>query len=370
MMTTLPPSDAEAAMSHSPVPEKTALSPKLAAPQHGPRPLPLFLQLLRSETAARPERLAAALEGLRKYQEAQRAPPRDSMPAVAESRGAALRDYGGSGPPVVFIPSLINPPNILDLGEERSLLRWLAESGHRPLLLDWGWDVAARRGLTIAGHVEEIAVPLIRSLGERPALVGYCLGGTMAIGAAAAVEARGVATLAAPWFFSRFPDEARAMLARLWSAAEPSARSLGVLPMEVLQSAFWSLDPARTVSKFEAFAAMPPDSLKARMFVTLEDWANDGPPVGEAAARELFEGFFAADTPGHGAWMADPAALPCPLLNIVSTSDRIVPAETAPAAGKRIELTQGHVGMVVGSRGRETLWEPLSAWLSRTGRGC
>jgi hypothetical protein len=25
--------------------------------------------------------------------------------------------------------------------------------------------------------------------------------------------------------------------------------------MEVLQSAFWSLDPARTVAKFEAFAA-------------------------------------------------------------------------------------------------------------------
>jgi polyhydroxyalkanoate synthase len=352
------------------VPEKTALSPKLAAPQHSPRPLPLFLEMLRSETAAKPERMAAALHGLRLYQEAKRdaAPP--VMPAVAERLGAALRDYGGSGPPVVFIPSLINPPTILDLGPKRSLLRWLAAQGHRPLLLDWGWDIAARRGLSIADHVEEIALPMIRGLGEPAALVGYCLGGTMAIGAGRAAGATGVATLAAPWFFSRFAGDARTMLARLWSDAQPAVRSLGLLPMEVLQSAFWGLDPARTVGKFEAFAAMAPDSAQARTFVTLEDWANDGPPLPEAAARELFEGFFEADHPGTGAWLGEGVALPCSLLNIVSTTDRIVPAATAPAAGERLEVAQGHVGMVVGSRGRETVWQPLAAWLSRIAARC
>lgn len=352
------------------MPEKSALTPKLTAPQHGPRPLPLFLEMLRSETASAPARMARALEGLRRYQEAERAPPAEPMPAVAESHGAALRDYGGSGPPVVFIPSLINPPNILDLGPERSLLRWLAEHGHRPLLLDWGWDVEARRTLSVAGHVEKIAVPLINSLNEPAHLVGYCLGGTMAIGAAAAVDARSVVTLAAPWFFSRFPADARAMLAQLWQSATPAAESLGLLPMEVLQSAFWSLDPARTVSKFEAFAAMAEDSLEARTFVTMEDWANDGPPLSFAAASELFESFFADDRPGTGGWIADPAALACPLLNIVSTTDRIVPAITAPLAGERLELAHGHVGMVVGSNAREALWAPLAAWLSRHGSGC
>ena len=34
------------------------------APQHGPRPLPLFLALLRNETAASPDRRARALAGL------------------------------------------------------------------------------------------------------------------------------------------------------------------------------------------------------------------------------------------------------------------------------------------------------------------
>jgi polyhydroxyalkanoate synthase len=266
----------------------------------------------------------------------------------------------------VFVPSLINPPSILDLGGERSLLRWLAARGRvRPLLVDWGWDVAARRALTVAGHVEAVLMPLIAAMSSAaPALVGYCLGGTMALGAAAGGGVARVATIAAPWRFDGFPDEARAMLAGLWAGSKAGAERLGLLPMEVLQAAFWSLDPARTIGKFEAFAAM--EGEKAQAFVTLEDWANDGPPLPEAAARELFEDLFGRDATGRGEWLApDPAALPCPVLEIVSTVDRIVPAASAAGAGQRIDLALGHVGMVVGGRAREALWEPLEDWLSQ-----
>ena len=348
----------------------SALAPKLSAPQHKPRPLTLFLEMLRSEAAAKPERMAAALAGLRAYQEAPRAPPLEPMPVVASAHGAVLRDYGGNGASVLFVPSLINPPNVLDLSAERSLLRWLAGRGHRVLLLDWGWDAASRRGMTLADHVERILLPLAQALTEPPALVGYCLGGAMALAAGALAPMRGVATIAAPWRFQGFPDQARAMLLDLWHRAEPTARSLGVLPMEVLQSAFWSLDPQRTIAKFEAFGRMAPDSPEAASFVMLEDWANDGPPVSEAAARDLFESCFRDDLPGRSQWIVggrriDPAALPCPLLEIVSTSDRIVPAATAAGVGERLDLALGHVGMIVGSRAREALWEPLERWLSQ-----
>jgi polyhydroxyalkanoate synthase len=327
--------------------------------------------MLRRETEGAPERLERALAGLRRYQEAERPAPPEPPAAVAEVLGAKVRDYGGAGPPVLFVPSLINPPSILDL-PGRSLLRWLAADGRvRPLLLDWGWDVEARASRSVAGHVEEIALPLISALGEPPALVGYCLGGTMALAAAAPSGAPAVAAIAAPWRFSGFPNDARAMLGRLWAAAEPTSRSLGCLPMEVLQSAFWSLDPARTVAKFEAFAAMPEESAEARAFVTLEDWANDGPPLPHAAARELFEDMFERDVTGRGDWrLADPGALPCPFLDIISASDRIVPAASATGSGERMELAQGHVGMVVGGRSKAALWEPLAGWLSRNGPRC
>lgn len=312
-----------------------------------------------------------ALAGLRKYQEAERAPPPPPMPAVATAHGAALRDYGGDGPPLVVIPSLINPPTVLDLGE-RSLLRWLAGQGRRVLLVDWG-GVDDRLHLSVSGHVESILLPLIESLGEPVDLAGYCLGGTMAAATAELAGARSLTLIAAPWHFAGFGEAARADLARLWAQARPGAGALGVLPMEVLQSAFWSLDPARTVAKFEAFADMAGDAADA--FVALEDWANDGPPLPWPAAREMMDDLFAADLPGSGSWHVggraiDPARLAMPVLNIVSTTDRIVPHASAAAAGERIDLALGHVGMVVGSRAREALWEPLAGWLSRSAAKC
>ncbi|WP_243406065.1 alpha/beta hydrolase [Sphingosinicella sp. YJ22] len=322
---------------------------------------------MRSKTAAEPARLARVLAGLRKYQEAPRPAPTPGAPVLAERRGAALRDYGGDGPDLLFVPSLINPPTVLDLGD-RSLLRWLAGQGRRVLLLDWGWPDEARHGLSVAGHIEEILLPLMTTLGEPPDLAGYCLGGTMAAAGAQLGGARSLVTIAAPWRFHGFPQAERERLAGLWNGSKAVAERLGVLPMEALQVAFWSLDPDRTVRKFEEFAGLEGEA--AASFVALEDWANDGPPMGHAAAREMFEDLFGADLPGSGRWRiggetTDPASLPCPLLNIVSTSDRIVPHASAITAGERIDLARGHVGMIVGSKAKEELWRPLASWLSR-----
>lgn len=347
---------------------EAALSPFRAAPQHGPRPLPLFLEILTRETDGAPSRRAAALAGLAAYQAADRGAPRD-MPHVLHQVGrASLRDYGGSGPPVLFIPSLINPPFILDLAPERSLLRWLATQGHRVLLLDWGSPLPGERDLDISRHVVELLVPLAQQLNTPPVLVGYCLGGTMAVAAASLMPVRGLAMIAAPWRFTGFGEAARARIAALWAAAEPTSRSMGLVPMEVLQSAFWSLDPARTIAKYEAFATMPPDSDAARSFVALEDWANGGAPLSYAAGAQMFD-FFGRDLPGAGGWRIagrtiDPRALACPTIDFVSITDRIVPSASAAGFADRHELRSGHVGMVVGSGANSQLWAPLADWIS------
>lgn len=346
----------------------TEHGPIAAAPQHAPRPLPLFLEMLRSETADDDERRARALAGLNAYQAAERIPREPPMPEVARVGRACLRDYGGGGPPVIFVPSLINPPFVLDLTPGNSLLRWLATQGVRPLLVDWGAPTPDERDLDIAGHVEQLLVPLIDALGEQSTLVGYCLGGTMAIAAAALRPPRKLALIATPWRFAGFPQAARDDLARLWQTASPACRALGLVPAEVLQAAFWRLDPARTIAKFETFAAMTPGGEAARGFVALEDWANAGAPLTYAAGREAFESLFAADLTGKGRWSVadsaiDPAALTCPVLDIVSLTDRIVPAASATGLPDRRELAAGHVGMVVGGRAKAQLWEPLLNWL-------
>ena len=164
------------------------------------------------EVSARDPKLAAeALVGLRAYE---RAPRRKQVPAKAEIarlRGASLRDHGGDGAPAIFVPSLINPPRILDLDEQVSLTNAVARMGRRALLVDWG-KADQRSELSVAGHIEELLLPLLRNINEPVALIGYCLGGTMAIAAANLVEVERVVTLAAPWNFARYPESSQRAL--------------------------------------------------------------------------------------------------------------------------------------------------------------
>ncbi|MEO7277516.1 MAG: alpha/beta fold hydrolase [Sphingomicrobium sp.] len=336
---------------------KRGLLPEASAPQHepaaqhAPRPLPLFLELLREASERDPAIARDALAGLRAYTSAQRLPRVEERPETARIGGVVVRDYGGTGPPALLIPSLINPPRILDLDSRVSLAAAVAKMGRRSLLLDWG-NVDSRATLSVGEHVEQLLVPLLSRIGEPVALIGYCLGGTMAVAAAGLARCERLVTLAAPWHFARYPDRSRAALMDMWVHSRAAAKSLEALPMEVLQAAFWSLDPERTVGKFARFGRLDPASAEFRRFVELEDWANEGEALPYCAARELIEDLFGRDLPGRGEWIvggtvARPAP-DLPTLHILAGHDRIAPADTAPP-GLSVEIASGHVGMVVGS---------------------
>jgi polyhydroxyalkanoate synthase len=347
-------------------PSNDGLLPQHSALQHertnerAPRPLPLFLELVRRVSRQDAQLARDALTGLRAYETAERPPARARMPEVVRVNGACVRDHGGEGPPVVLIPSLINPPRILDLDEQVSLTGAVARMGRRSLLLDWG-KADQRRELSVAGHVEELLLPLLRSIGEPVALIGYCLGGTMAIAAANLVPVERLVTIAAPWKFSGYPEPSKRALADMWRHSETAAKQLGALPMEVLQAAFWSLDPERTVRKFAEFGRLAPESPDAERFVELEEWANEGEPLPYPAAKELIEDLFGSDLPGSGQWIGSDR-IAAPSLHLTAEHDRIAPAATAPD-GDRIAIASGHVGMIVGSA-RAQLHEALRAFLA------
>ena len=345
------------------LPEHSALQHERAA-QKAPRPLPLFLELVREISERDPELARQALAGLKAYECAERGAAHPPKPEVARVNGSCLRDHGGDGPLAVLVPSLINPPHILDLDRDASLTTAVTGMGRRVLLLDWG-AAAERSDLSVGGHVDQLLQPLLRNIGEPVALVGYCLGGTMAIAAANLVGCERVATLAAPWNFSHYPERSRAALDDMWRHSQTAAQALKALPMEVLQAAFWSLDPERTVRKFAKFGALDPTSAEARRFVALEDWANEGEPLPYPAARELIEDLFGRDLSGSGQWQIGRRAITdgvaAPLLNVLAADDRIAPAATAPA-GESVAIPSGHVGMIVGSA-RAQLHERLRQFL-------
>jgi len=362
----------------SPSPAPSALAQSDAAPQHGPRPLPLFLNILWRETEGDPDLRRRAFIGLRRYQEARRSPQPAPASLAASVGSARLLRYApdpmaeSDRVPIVFIPSLINPPQVLDLSESRSMLRHMAAAGHDTYLVDWGTPTATDRALGLDGHVTDRLIPMLAALRRPPILVGYCLGGTIAIAAAALHQVAALATIASPWNFAGFPSGDLAEIAALWRGAKPVCERLGYVPMEALQSGFWALDPQRTVQKYAAFAETPPHSDDERAFLAVEDWANEGAPLTFAAGQQLFETLYAANASGRGHWrvggvIVDPSALACPTLSIASATDRIVPAAAAPTLTESRILNLGHVGMILSQRAPDLLWHPLSLWLSQHG---
>ncbi len=298
------------------------------------------------------------------------------MPEVWREGACRLLDYGGAGPPVLFVPSLINRYYILDLSAERSLLRRLAGAGLRPLVLDWGWPDPITRNFTLTDYIAGLLERAIEAVAEPVALVGYCMGGLLALAAALRRpdRVRRLALLATPWDF-RGPDPAQAdNLASAGLLLDPILATTGTLPIDMLQTLFALLDPDAVAAKYRRFAAQDPHSDAASLFVAIEDWANDCVPLVAAVARECLVDWYGRNTPQAGAWrvagqVMRPEALRVPSFVALPGRDRIVPPDSARALARRLpgaeqlDLSAGHISMVIGKAGAEGLWPSLRQFL-------
>ncbi len=323
----------------------------------------------------------ALIAGISAYR---RHPYRREMPdppAIWAEGGSRLLDYAradAQGPPVVVVPSLVNRAQVLDLLPGRSLMRFLTAQGVRAALLDWGWPEEAERGFTLTDYIAGRLERALTSLPGPVVLVGYCMGGLLALAAALRRPDRvaAVALLATPWDFH--PDAETAARARgaaaLLPGLEPLLEATGALPVDAIQALFAGLDPWGVAQKYRAFARLDPASDRAVGFVALEDWLNDGVPLAAPVARECLGGWYGANTPGRGAWrvagaVVEPAMLEMPAFLAIPHRDRIVPPPSARALVPRLrravvqEAQAGHIGMAAGSGAEAALWSPLLAWL-------
>jgi polyhydroxyalkanoate synthase len=312
-------------------------------------------------------------------------------PTVVWAEGEArLLDYGApskanpdrnpSAVTALFVPSLVNRAYVLDLAPGHSMLRWLAGQGVRPLLLDWGWPTELERRFTltdyVAGRLERAIEAAARVAAAKTALVGYCMGGTLAV--AAAVRRpdllSGLGLLAAPWDFHAGGREQAETLARALPLFEPALAFNQALPIDLLQVLFSLLDPWGVAEKYRGFARLDQVSARAKLFVALEDWLNDGVPLAAPVARECLAGWYGANTTARGAWRiagmpVDPASIRLPTFVAAPARDRIVPPGSARPLAELIpgavlsEPAAGHIGMAAGGAAERVLWRPLRDWL-------
>ncbi|MFM6854716.1 MAG: hypothetical protein ACKOUM_11615 [Sphingopyxis sp.] len=158
----------------------------------------------------------------------------------------------------------------------------------------------------------------------------------MAIAAAQLAPVASLTLLATPWRFDHYPAAARAHLARLWDGHSAAVDAMGVLPMELLQTAFWGADPQRTVAKYARFADAHDDDRHGgdaafrADFVAIEDWANQGAPLTAGTGRDLLHGLIRDNVTGRGRWIVGGQTIRAggvrvPARHFAASDDRIAP---------------------------------------------
>ncbi|TAJ32576.1 MAG: alpha/beta fold hydrolase [Reyranella sp.] len=370
----------------SPAPEAiAALLPEIAALEARTGTAG-FEPALQREIARRMARLA---DGVLAYRQHVVHRSLENPPSVWSEGNTRLLDYGAThraarvrgARAVLVVPSLINRWEVLDLTAEKSLLRAMAAQGLRPYLVDWGAPDAEERRFDTTAYVarlERVLAFLTKRSRRAPAVMGYCMGGTLTVALAARQPRRvaGLALLAAPWDFHA-DRTGHAFLLSVGPLLAQVADRVGELPVDILQTLFWSLDPWLAVKKFGRFLGMDQQGDSAKEFVLLEDWLNDGAPLAGPTARECLVGWYGDNIPGEGKWMVGgrrivPSKIKTPSLVMIPSGDRIVPPLSAAALAdpvkglknvKRLDLPLGHIGMVVSGRARDLCWTPLMDWL-------
>lgn len=259
-------------------------------------------------------------------------------------------------------------------------MRSLAENGLNAFLLDWTADSAFKPGATLTDYIDDILVPALSALkeahGVAPVLVGYCMGGTLAVAPAALHPdlVSALVLLAAPWDFHADSEGLRHWLNLSKPGLEATIDTLGEAPIDLVQALFSGLDPTLVSRKFRSFAEMDPDSESAKRFVILEDWLNDGVPLAGPVARDCLLDWYLENAPINEKWSVGqrtvrPKDIACPTLAVIPARDRIVPPKSAetladlipPAVVQSVAL--GHIGMMAGSRAAKEVYDPVADWI-------
>lgn len=293
------------------------------------------------------------------------------LPFIARARAA----------PVLLCYSLVNRPQILDLQQDRSLIRGLLAAGLEVYLLDWGYPDASDSQLSLDDYINVHLHGCVRHVcaTEQIAavnLLGICQGGTLAL-CHAALHPEQVANLicmGTPVDFQTPAD-----LLSKWARPLDVAllARLGNFSGQLLTSLFLALSPFRLIQqKYVNALERSADPAARDFFLRMEAWIFDCPDLAATAAAQFVRCCYQENRLLHGllrlgADAVDLRQIRQPVLNVYALRDHIVPPAASTALRSRIAshdytdspLDTGHIGLYVSERARQ-LPQIISSWLA------
>lgn len=286
--------------------------------------------------------------------------------------------------PVLLVMSLVSRYYILDLTPGQSFIEFLVRQGYDVYLIDWGIPRPEDKGLRLEDYILDFMPDCISRIiadsGEPDlSMIGYCMGGMLAIMYAAlypTLPLRNLVCFTTPVNFEGMG------LTRQWTDkryfdVDRIVDALGNVPPELMMASFDMLRPvARIAQQIRLWDNMWNDEF-VRSYRMFDRWANDQIPFPGECFRQttkelMWENKLYKNELTLGSRRVDMGNIRVPFLSVMAAHDHIVPYESAKdlvtmvgSTDKRdIVLKGGHVSMVAGPNASRRLWPELDGWLS------
>ena len=318
-----------------------------------------------------------------------------SVDKVTLSRYRPLTKKKANTPPVLICYGLFGRQTMIDLQEDRSLVRSLLNDGIDVYVVDWGNPTRADQFLTlddyINGYLRDCVDYMIAQNNGKPiSMFGICEGGTFAT-CLVALEPElfsGLSLAITPIDFVGDPDNfwrGEGFLNK-WAQNMTEAEvneiidTHGNMPGALTGAIFSSLTPMASMTKYNlGLARLEGDEAATLNFLRMEKWIADRPDHPGAAAKEWFNLFYrenrlTAGTLELAGRTVNLGHISCPVLNIYAEQDHIVPVSCTKALGKYVQpklyreigFSGGHVGVFVSRKAQGVVAKGLSDWLKET----
>ena len=303
-----------------------------------------------------------------------------------------LYRFRGDRAPTVKVPlliayALVNRPYMVDLQEDRSLVKNLLARGQDVYIIDWGYPDRSDRFLTLEDYIERFiggAVDHLRKAHGVPAvnLLGICQGGVFSLcySALNPGKVKNLITMVTPVDFHTADN----MLSN-WNRdidVDLLVDTLGNIPADMMNLTYLMLKPWRLFAqKYVGMVDILDDRKAMEDFLRMEKWIFDSPDQAGEAFREFDKQFFQGNGFVRGGAKVGErevhlGLVEMPVLNIYAEQDHLVPPDASRAlrdlAGTddytELSFKGGHIGIYVSGRAQKEVPDTICGWLEKRSR--
>ena len=286
--------------------------------------------------------------------------------------------------PILVCYALVNRPYMVDLQEDRSLVKNLLARGEDVYIIDWGYPDRSDRFLGLEDYIERFiggAVDHLREAHGLPSvnLLGICQGGVFSLCYAALhpQNVRNLITMVTPVDFHTDDN----MLSN-WAReidVDLLVDTLGNIPADMMNVTYLMLKPWRLFAqKYVGMVDILDDRKAMEDFLRMEKWIFDSPDQAGEAFREFNTQFFQENRMVNGgARIGDEEVhlglVEMPVLNIYAEQDHLVPPDASRALRDlvgtddytELSFRGGHIGIYVSGRAQKEVPDTIHGWLAQ-----